>query len=134
MAIRSEEFIGLAKMWSYQYPLLVSVFPYITKKAERAVERYLSCFDGEEQCESEVAVGPPLLSSLSELKFADRNHLIVCLTPPSEPSFHRVQITRELATSVTERLRRWLTSHRVVPIYNHHSHISRHKWGRTLKS
>jgi hypothetical protein len=126
-ATRSGELIALAKMWSYRYPLLVSLFPRDTKKAGKAVERYLSRFDGKEQCESEVAVGPPLLSNVLKLKFADRNDLLVCLTPPSEPSFQRVQIARELATSVTKRLPRWLTSRRVVPIYNHLSHIFRHK-------
>ena len=101
VATRSEEVIALAKMWSYRYPSLVSLFPPITKKAGRAVERYLSHFDGEEQCESEVLVGPPPLSNVSKLKFAD---LLVCLTPPSEPSFQPLRIARELATSVTERL------------------------------
>ena len=57
-ATRSPELISLAKMWSYRYPLLVSLFPHITKMAGRAVERYLSCFYGKEQRSSEVAVGP----------------------------------------------------------------------------
>ena len=30
--------------------------------------------------------------------------MLVCLTPPSEPSFQPLRIARELATSVTERL------------------------------
>jgi len=98
-ATRSEELIALANMWSYRYPPLVSLFPYISKVAGRAVECYLFRFDRKEGVE--VAVSPPLPSSLSKLKFADRNHLIVCLTPPSEPSLHRVQSARELATSVT---------------------------------
>ena len=58
-ATRSEELIALAKMWSYRYPL--SFFPYDTKKAGKAVKHYLVRFDGKEQRESEVAVGPPLL-------------------------------------------------------------------------
>jgi hypothetical protein len=100
-ATSSGELIALANIWSYRYPLLVWLFPHDTKKAGRAVERYLSCFDGEEQCESEVAVGPPPLSNVLKLKFVG---LFVCLTPPSEPSFQHVRIARELATSVTERL------------------------------
>jgi len=62
-ATRSEELIALVKMWPYRYPLLVSLFPHDTKKAEKAVEHYLSRFKGKEQCESEVAVSPPLLSN-----------------------------------------------------------------------
>jgi hypothetical protein len=54
-ATRSEELIGLAKMWSYQYSLPKSLFPRDTKKAGKAVERYLARFDGKE---SEVTVGP----------------------------------------------------------------------------
>jgi len=46
-ATRSWELITLAKMWSYRYSPLVSLFPYITKKAGKAVERYLSRFDGK---------------------------------------------------------------------------------------
>ena len=105
-ATRSGELIALAETWSYRYPQLVSLFPHGAKKAGKAVERYLSRFDGKEseQCVSEVAVGPLLLSSLPKLKFADRNNLPFCLTPPSEPSFRRVQIARESAISVTERL------------------------------
>jgi len=61
-ATRSGELIALAKIWSYRDPLPVSLFPYDTKKAGKAVEHYLALFDGKEQCESEVAVGPPLLS------------------------------------------------------------------------
>jgi hypothetical protein len=64
-------------MWSYWYPPLVSLFPDITKKAGKAVERYLSRFDGKEQWESEVAVRPFLLSDISKLKFADGNDLLV---------------------------------------------------------
>jgi len=67
-------------------------------------ECHLSRFEGKAQCESEVAVGPPLLSNVLKLRFADRNDLLVCLTPPSEPPFQRVQIARELVTSVTTRL------------------------------
>jgi hypothetical protein len=99
---RSGELIALAKIWSYRYPLLVSLFPDDTKKAGKAVVRYLSRFDGKEQYESEVEVGPPILYSLSKLKFADRNDLLICLTPPSEPSFQHVQITKELATLIAE--------------------------------
>ena len=99
-ATRSEELISLAKMWSYRCLPLVSLCPHITKKAERAVEDYLSRFDGMELCESEVAVGTPLLSNALKLKFfADGSDLLFCLTPPpSEPSFQRMQIARELPT------------------------------------
>jgi len=57
-ATRSRELIALAKMWSYLYPLLVSFCPRETKKAGKAVEHYLSRFDGKEQSEREVVVGP----------------------------------------------------------------------------
>jgi hypothetical protein len=62
-ATRSGEIISLAKMWTLRYPRLVSLFPQHTKKAGKAVKRYLARFDidGKEQCESEVAVGPPPL-------------------------------------------------------------------------
>ena len=59
-AARSEELIGLAKMWSYRPSLLASLFPHDTRNAGKAVRHYLSRFDGKEQCES-AAVGPPLL-------------------------------------------------------------------------
>jgi hypothetical protein len=62
-ATRSEELIALAKMWSYRYPLLVSLFPHDTKKAGKAVKHYLSCFDGKKQCKS-IEVGPPPLCIL----------------------------------------------------------------------
>ena len=64
IATRSEELIALAKMWPYRHPLLVSPFPRDTKKAGKAVELYLARFDGKEQCESEVAVGLPVLSNV----------------------------------------------------------------------
>ena len=51
-ATRSEELITLANMWPYRYTLPVSLFPRDTKPG-KAVERYLSRFDGKEQCESE---------------------------------------------------------------------------------
>jgi len=76
-ATRSEELITLAKMWLYQCPLLVSLFPHDTKKAGKAVEHYLSRFEGKAQCESEVAVGPPPLCIVQKLKCADRNDLLV---------------------------------------------------------
>jgi len=60
-ATTSEELIALAKIWSYRYPLPVSLFPHDTKRAGEAVRYYLSRFDGKEPCESEVAVGPPPL-------------------------------------------------------------------------
>jgi len=63
-ATGSEELIGLAKMWSYRYPLLVSLFPRDTKRAGKAVETYLSRFDRKRQRESEIAVSPPLLSNV----------------------------------------------------------------------
>ena len=44
-ATRSEELIGLAKMWSYRRSLLVSLFPQDTEKAGKAVEHYLVRFD-----------------------------------------------------------------------------------------
>ena len=76
-ATRSVELIALANMWSYWYPALVPLFPDIIKNAGKAVKRYLSRFDRKEQCESDVAVGPFLLSNISKLKFADRSDLIV---------------------------------------------------------
>ena len=63
-ATRSRELIALAKIWSYRNPLPVSLLPCDTKKAGKAVEHYLSRFDGKERCESEVTVGPPLLSKV----------------------------------------------------------------------
>jgi hypothetical protein len=63
-ASRSEELIALAKMWPYRYPPPVSFFPRDIKKAENAVKHYLARFDGKEQCGSEVAVGPALLSNV----------------------------------------------------------------------
>ena len=62
----SEELIALAKMWPYRYPTPVPLFPHHTKKAGKAVKYYLARFDGKERCESEVAVGPPLLSKCIE--------------------------------------------------------------------
>ena len=59
-ATRSEVLIALAKMWSYRPSLLASLLPYDTKKAGKAVKRYLSRFDEKEQYEG-IAVGPPLL-------------------------------------------------------------------------
>ena len=47
-ATRSGELTSLAKTWSYRYPLLVSLFARDTKKAGKAVARYLSRFDEEE--------------------------------------------------------------------------------------
>jgi hypothetical protein len=46
-ATASRELIALAKMWSYRYPLLVSLFPHDTMKAGKAVEHYLSRLDGQ---------------------------------------------------------------------------------------
>ena len=43
-ATRSEELIALAKMWSYWYSLPVSFFPRDTKRAGKAVKRYLALF------------------------------------------------------------------------------------------
>jgi hypothetical protein len=126
-ATRSGELVALAKMWPYRYPPLVSLFPHDTKKAGKAVKQYLSRFDGKEQCESEIAVGCPLLCIVSNLIFADRNDLLVCLTPPSGLPFQCVHIASELATSVTERLTRWLTSRRIVCASTTISHIFRHK-------
>ena len=54
-ATRSEELTALAKMWSYRYPGLMSLFSCDTKKAGVEVERYLSRFGGKEQVGS-----PPL--------------------------------------------------------------------------
>jgi hypothetical protein len=57
-ATRSEELIALARMWSYRYPVLVSLFPTCdTKMAGLGVERYLTRFEGKEQ----VRVRSPLL-------------------------------------------------------------------------
>jgi len=47
-ATRSGELIALAKMWPYRYPLPVSLFLRDTKKSGKAVEHYLSRFDGKE--------------------------------------------------------------------------------------
>jgi len=63
-ATTSEELVALARMWSYWYPPPVSLFPRYTKRAGKAVESYLSRFDRKRKCESEVAVGPPLLSNV----------------------------------------------------------------------
>jgi len=60
-ATGSAELVALAKLWQYRHPLPVSIFRRDTKNAGKAVERYLSRFDGKEQCESEIAVGPPPL-------------------------------------------------------------------------
>ena len=54
-ATRSEELIALARMWSYWYPLPVSLFLHDTKKARKAVAHYLARFEGREQ-----VGGPPL--------------------------------------------------------------------------
>jgi hypothetical protein len=94
-ATSSGELIGLAKMWSYQYPLLVSLFPRDIKKVGKAVQCYLSRFDRKDQRESEVAVapvGPPPLSNVLKLKISDRNDLLSCITPPPELSFQPVHI------------------------------------------
>jgi hypothetical protein len=42
----------------------VSLFHTIPRKAGKAVEHYLVRFDGKEQREGEVSVGPPLLSNV----------------------------------------------------------------------
>jgi hypothetical protein len=47
-ATRSGELIALAKIWSHRDPLPVSLFPYDTKKAGKAVKHYLARFDGKE--------------------------------------------------------------------------------------
>jgi len=54
-ATRSGELIALAKTWPYRYLLPVSFFRCDTKKAGKAVEHYLSRFDGKDQVDS-----PPL--------------------------------------------------------------------------
>ena len=91
-ATRSEELIILAKMWSYRsFP--PSLFRHDAKKVGKAVRHYLARFDGKEQRES-IAVGPPLLSIVSErndLKFGHRNELLACLTPPSNSNVHKSQ-------------------------------------------
>jgi len=48
-ATRSEELIGLAKMWSYRPSLLGSLFPQDTKKAGKAVKHYLDRFDRKQK-------------------------------------------------------------------------------------
>ena len=47
---RSRELIVLAKMWPCRCPLPVSLFRRDTRTAGKAVEHYLSRFDGKEQC------------------------------------------------------------------------------------
>jgi len=57
-ATRSEELIVLSKMW-LDRPFLLSLFPHDAKKVGKAVEHYLSRFDGREEPDCErVAVGP----------------------------------------------------------------------------